>query len=356
MSIVYTTFDTVTGEVFEERILKSNEQVKVTRNLTSEQRKYNKNKWDVEAMTRSQHGFVWVFYFNNELLFTSDTLSKANVARLMMLATYMNYENALVLDDTVNEKVIKFKGAVEYMNKKDIQHVLNLTNGTFKQFYKEVTEARILVEADGRYSLSNEHFYKGEINSKRKDVNGKYTRMYVKTVRQIYSARILVEADGRYSLSNEHFYKGEINSKRKDVNGKYTRMYVKTVRQIYSSMRTSKHTLLSYVFQLIPCIHYSTNFLCKDMVSPYKSIDYMNIEDICNYLGLSTDKDNMRKMKKELMSIHVECNGRMAHLINEVTVSSSTQNKQRFLFNPHVVTSISQKEEINQIMQSLFVE
>lgn len=309
MSIVYTTFDTVTGEVFEERILKSNEQVKVTRNLTSEQRKYNKNKWDVEAMTRSQHGFVWVFYFNNELLFTSDTLSKANVARLMMLATYMNYENALVLDDTVNEKVIKFKGAVEYMNKKDIQRVLNLTNGTFKQFYKEVTDARILVEADGRYSLSNEHFYKGEINSKRKDVNGKYTRMYVKTV-----------------------------------------------RQIYSSMRTSKHTLLSYVFQLIPCIHYSTNFLCKDMVSPYKSIDYMNIEDICNYLGLSTDKDNMRKMKKELMSIHVECNGRMAHLINEVTVSSSTQNKQRFLFNPHVVTSISQKEEINQIMQSLFVE
>ena len=169
-------------------------------------------------------------------------------------------------------------------------------------------------------------------------------------------ARILVEADGRYSLSNEHFYKGEINSKRKDVNGKYTRMYVKTVRQIYSSMRTSKHTLLSYVFQLIPCIHYSTNFLCKDMVSPYKSIDYMNIEDICNYLGLSTDKDNMRKMKKELMSIHVECNGRMAHLINEVTVSSSTKNKQRFLFNPHVVTSISQKEEINQIMKSLFVE
>ena len=309
MSIVYTTFDTVTGEVFEERILKSNEQVKVTRNLTSEQRKYNKNKWDVEAMTRSQHGFVWVFYFNNELLFTSDTLSKANVARLMMLATYMNYENALVLDDTVNEKVIKFKGAVEYMNKKDIQRVLNLTNGTFKQFYKEVTEARILIEADGRYSLSNEHFYKGEINSKRKAVNGKYTRMYVKTV-----------------------------------------------RQIYSSMRTSKHTLLSYVFQLIPCIHYSTNFLCKDMVSPYKSIDYMNIEDICNYLGLSTDKDNMRKMKKELMSIHVECNGRMAHLINEVIYSSSTSSKQRFVFNPHVVTSISQKEEINQIMQSLFVE
>lgn len=309
MAIAYTTFDTETGEVYENRTLKSNEQLKVTTGTNQEQRKYVKNKQDMEALTRSQHGFVWVFYFNNELLFTSDTLSKANVARLMMLATYINYENALVLDDVVSEKVIKFKGAVDYMNKKDIQRVLNLKNGTFKQFYKEVTEAGILVEVDGRYYLSTCHFYKGEINSKRKDVNGKYTRMYVKTV-----------------------------------------------RQIYSSTKVTKHALLSYVFQLIPCIHYSTNFLCKDMVSPHKSIDYMNIEDICNYLGLSTDKDNMRKMKKELMSIHVECHGRMAHLINEVTVSSSSRNKQRFLFNPHVVTSISQKEEINQIMQSLFIE
>ena len=64
----------------------------------------------------------------------------------------------------------------------------------------------------------------------------------------------------------------------------------------------------------------------------------------------------MRKLKNDLMSIHIECNGRMAHLINEVIYSSSTSSKQRFVFNPHVVTSISQKEDINQIMQSLFVE
>ena len=305
----YMIVDKDTGEIMSEGTLKEGQALKKTTPSTQEQREYCKNKWDMEAMTRSQHGFVWVFYFNNKLLFNSDTLSKANVARLMMLATYMDYENALVLDDTVSEKVIKFKGAVEYMGKKDIQRVLNLTNGTFKQFYKEVIKAEILIEKDGRYYLSNCHFYKGEINSLRADIIGKYTRMYVNTV-----------------------------------------------RQIYKGMKTSKHTLLSYVFQLIPCVHFSTNFLCKDMVSPYKSIDYMNIEDICNYLGLSTDKKNMAKFKKELMSIHVECNGRMAHLINEVIYSSSTSSKQRFVFNPHVVTSISQKEEINQIMQSLFVE
>ena len=156
------------------------------------------------------------------------------------------------------------------MSKKDIQRVLNLKAGTFKQFFKEVTDAEILIEKDDKFYLSKMHFYRGEIDSKRDEI-----------------------ACG------------------------YTRMFVNTVRQIYNSMKTSKHNLLSYVFQLIPCVHYSTNFICKNVASSYTSIEYMNIEDICNFLRLSTDKKNMRKLKKELMSIHVECDGRMTHLINE---------------------------------------
>lgn len=308
-AVAFTVHDTVTGEILEERTLKSNEQLKVVKNLTQEQREYCKNKRDMEAFTRSRGGFTWVFYINNVLLFNSDTISKANVSRLMMLATYMNYDNTLVLDEASSDKVIIFKGAVEYMSKKDIQRVLNLKDYTFKQFFREVTEAQILLEEGGK-------FY----------------------------------------LNKTHFYKGEIDSKRNEIECRYTRMFVNTVRQIYNGMETSQHSSLSYVFQLIPCIHHSTNFLCKDVTAPYTSIEYMNIEDICMFVGKSTDKKNMRKFKKELMSIHIECNGRMAHLINEVTYSSSTSSKQRFVFNPYVVTSISQKEEINQIMQSLFVE
>ena len=59
----------------------------------------------------------------------NEVISKANLTRLMMLATYMNYKNQLVLESSTN-KVIKVKGAVEYMTKKDIQHVLN-----FETFY-----------------------------------------------------------------------------------------------------------------------------------------------------------------------------------------------------------------------------
>ena len=309
MAHILRVIDSITGEITEDRTLKSNEQIRVITETTQEQRDYYKNKWDMEALTRSLDGFVWVFYFNNELLFNSDTISKANVTRLMMLATYMNYENALVLDDTVSAKIIKFKTAVEYMCKKDIQRILNLKPTIFRKFLNEVTEAEMLIEKDGRYYLSKFHFYKGEINSLRDEISGSYTRMYVNTV-----------------------------------------------RQIYNGMKTSKHNLLSYVFQLIPCIHFSTNFLCKNVASSHTNIEYMNIEDICKFLELSTDKDNMRKFKKELKSIHIECNGRMAYLINEVIYSSSKDSRQRFMFNPHVITSISQKEEINQIIKSLFIE
>lgn len=306
-AVAFTAFDATTGEILEERRLKSNEHLKVVKKLTREQHAHNMNKRQMESLSRALGGFVWVFYSNNELLFTSEELSKANVTRLMMLATYMNYDNALVHDiPTMGGS--KFTNAIEYMTKKDIQQVLNLKDTMFKKFFKEVT-----------------------------------------------ATGILIQKDGHYCLSSNYFHRGEVNSKRESIHCGYTRMFIHTVRQIYSGMKTTKHNLLSYVFQLIPCVHYSTNFICKDVASSYNAIEYMNIEEICKYLGLSTDKKNMNKFKKELMSIHIDCNGQMAHLINEVIYNNSTTSKQRFVFNPCVVTSISQREEINNIMQSLFI-
>lgn len=123
----FTTYDVATGEVLEERKLNKNEQLKVVRKITPKQREHHKNKWDMQAMTRSLDGFVWVFYFNNELLFSKEVVSKANVTRLMMLATYMNYNNQLIIgDETLSEKIIKFNNDTTYMSKKDVQQVLNL--------------------------------------------------------------------------------------------------------------------------------------------------------------------------------------------------------------------------------------
>ncbi len=351
-AVAFTAFDATTGEILEERRLKSNEHLKVVKKLTREQHAHNMNKRQMESLSRALGGFVWVFYSNNELLFTSEELSKANVTRLMMLATYMNYDNALVHDiPTMGGS--KFTNAIEYMTKKDIQQVLNLKDTMFKKFFKEVTEIGILIQRDGHYCLSSNYFHRGEVNSKRENIHCGYTRMFIHTVRQIYSGMKTT----KHNLLSYVFQlipcvHYSTNFICKDVASSYNTI---EYMNIEDGMKTTKHNLLSYVFQLIPCVHYSTNFICKDVASSYNTIEYMNIEDICKYLGLSTDKKNMNKFKKELMSIHIDCNGQMAHLINEVIYNNSTTSKQRFVFNPCVVTSISQREEINNIMQSLFI-
>ncbi|CUP53459.1 Uncharacterised protein [Turicibacter sanguinis] len=307
--------DVDTGEIEADLKLRGNQRLGIKSSLTQEQKEYLENERAKKAFTSSLGGFVTVFYFNNQALFDdeerpNEVISKANVTRLMMLATYMNYENQLVLEPSSN-KIIKVMGAVEYMGKKDIQRVLNLKDYTFKQFFKEVTSANILIEENGRFVLNENYFRKGDV------------KRYVKEDSFICN---------------------------------YTRMYIDTVRQIYNGGDSKKHSILTYVFQLIPCIHYSTNFLCNNNSESYTSIDYMNLEDICKFLGLSTDKGNMSKFKKDLMSIHIKYRGESYHLFNEIIQSNSSTKVQRFLVNPLLVTSMYDMDNVKATIKKLFID
>lgn len=308
-----TMIDTQTGEWIGDGTIKEGEYFKKVTRLTQGQKEHLEKKRAQESYTKSLGGFVTVFYFNNQVLFDdeerpNEVISKANVTRLMMLATYMNYKNQLVLEPSTN-KVIKVKGAVEYMTKKDIQHVLKLKTSTFKKFFNEVTLANILIEENGKFVLNEGYFYKGELE--------KY---------------------------------------KKKIEGNYTRMYIDTVRQIYNGGDSKKHSILTYVFQLIPCIHYSTNFLCTNNSESHTSIDYMNLEDICKFLGLSTNKGNMSKFKRDLMAIRIKYRGESYHLFNEIIQSNSTTKVQRFLVNPLLVTSMSNMDEVKKAIRMLFID
>lgn len=308
-----TMMDTHTGEWIGDGTLKEGEYFKKVTRITQGQKEHLENKKAQESYTKSLGGFVTVFYFNNQALFDDERtqgelVSKANVSRLMMLATYMNYKNQLVLEPSSN-KIIKVMGAVDYMTKKDIQCVLNLKPTMFKKFFKEVT-----------------------------------------------SANILIEENGKFVLNEGYFYKGEVEKYKKNIQCNYTRMYIDTVRQIYNGVDSKKHSILTYVFQLIPCIHYSTNFLCNNNSESHTSIDYMNIEDICKFLGLSTNKGNMSKFKRDLMAIHIKYRDENYHLFNEIIQSNSTTKVQRFLVNPLLVTSMSNMENVKEAIRMLFID
>lgn len=301
-----------TGEIIADITLGEHQELGVITRATKEQREFLNNNKEHKSFTSSLNGFVTVLYYNNQALFDEkrnphEKISKANVTRLMMLATYVNYENYLIFDPTYNT-IEEQLGGVQYMTKKDIQQILNLKDTTFKQFFKETTSAKILQEDNGKFFLHKGYFYKGSIK--------------------------------------EHKNSLECN---------YTRIYIDTVRQVYNGSTNKQHGVLTYVFQLIPCIHYSTNYLCKDVASSHKEISYMNIQDISEFLGLSTNKGSMSRLKKDLMSIHIEYRGEKFYLFNEIEQSNATIRVQRFLVNPLLVTSMSNMDNIKKTIKKLFI-
>ncbi len=302
MTLEYLIVDKESGEIVDNGTLKDGESIKINKPLQHTQKEHLKNDWNKRALTKALGGFVTVFYYNNELLYHNLDISRATITRLMMLATYINFDNELVNDEKTKENIYN---EIAYLTRKELQDILGLKDTSFKRFYKEVVDTNLLIKCGEKFVLNKEYFLKGKID--------------------------------------------------KETTHNYTRMYVETVRQIYNSIAINKHNTLSYVFQLIPCVHYSTNFLCFNSASSYKEAEYMNLKDVCAFLGLSLDVKNMKKFKKDLIAIHIEHNEEKYHLFNEVTFSSSTQYKQRFLVNPLLVTSSSSHDNIRDMLKSLFV-
>lgn len=156
----------------------------------------------------------------------------------MYLATYIDYndreENVLV-KYTKNNKI-------EYMNKRDVKYLLNLGDTAFKSFYKEIKEKELLFEANGKIYLNPVYVNKGKSNFKDKE---------------------------------------------------YARMFIDTTRELYENCKPRQHKHLSYVYQLLPFLHYETNILCKNPEEiDINKLDKLHFTDICRMLNLSNDKKN----------------------------------------------------------------
>lgn len=108
------------------------------------------------------------FYFLKRSESTVYTLGASTIGRLIYLATYMNYENRLLLDNNWN------------MLKSNLPNVLRISKDSARTFYKECISTGILIDMkkDGLYLFDD--FYKGK--SKNKD----RVKIYKNTVREIY--------------------------------------------------------------------------------------------------------------------------------------------------------------------------
>lgn len=263
--------------------LNNDETAKVIKKRTPQQIAIMNQKDELKSYCRDLGGFVNMCYIKNELLFNELNLDRAIIARLIYLGTYIDYNNRqanLLVKHSKNNKV-------EPLTKKDIEKLMGLSKQPFYQFLNITKENGLLFEFEGKFYISDKYFTRGKSYFKDKE---------------------------------------------------YTRIFIDTTRFIYENSSTRQHKQLSYVFQLIPFLHYSTNVLCKNPdEKDLNKVIKLSLKDICQLLGIGTSSSQMERIEKSLLRFKIIVNGETYHLFKRVILKGEYNTKDYFVINPMVV-------------------
>lgn len=241
-----------TGELLSEQI---------KRIVTEKEKAIINNKDELRRMNKVLGGFLRVMYVENELLFNKLGLDSSDVARVLYLATYMDYENR---NDGLLVKRIK-NNKLDSMTRKDLFEVMNLSDKAFRTFINTIKKAGLLVEEEGLFYMNTDYFKKGEAT-------------------------------------------------RKET---YTRLYIETTKKLYEGCTARQHKQLGYILQLIPYASYDLNILENEGKR-------LSIEEICELVGLSTERKTTSKMHRELKKFTVKLDEKEYYLFGTITVNDIT--------------------------------
>lgn len=287
-------------------MINENEEVQIVkkkRELTDSQIKILQLKKDKEKWNKELGGFVTMYYIKNELLFSSLDLDLANISRIIYLATYMDYNSSQ------NNMLVKHAqcNKIEPLTRDDIKMLLKLSDTSFKSFLKNTKENNLLFEDKKKFYINPEYFTKGEV---------------------------------KFNPSE------------------YTRLYIDTVRDLYERTTPRQHKQLSYIFQLIPKLHYESNILCHNPhETDLSQVRKMNLKDIAGWLNVNTDDNkNTTRLKKDLLKYYLMRNGEKHYALKYVIVQSSTGVIDYFVVNPEIVWSGNNIEQVKEIVQLQFFQ
>lgn len=268
--------------------------------LTDNQKRFLEERTQLQKVVSKELGeFIHMSYVKNEILYNDLNITDSNIARIIYLSTFLHFsynkiavieidriKYTLLVQDSSDKRKSR-----EPLSKKDIQNILNLKSGTFKIFFKEMVENNILIEKDNKIYMNNSYFKKGGMNSKASDKNNEYTRIFIDVTRTLYEG----------------------------------------------CAKASEHRKLSKAFQLIPLAHKELNRLCYNPnESDINNISSIDIKEIAKQLKVSTDRSNLRKLEKELLSIKIIKNNNEYPFIAKVTESTVDNDFTYYVINPNI--------------------
>ena len=286
---LYETKNTRTGEIVANSFVKNDgsEEFKtnVTKKLTYGQINYLNKSDELKSMNAELGGFINMCYVSNKLLFNELNIDRANISRLIYLATYIDYNNR---QENVLIKYTKHR-TIETMTKNDIKDILKLSDRAFANFMKDMKNNNLIYEVFNKIYISREYFSKGKCNFK---------------------------------------------------SGEYTRIYIYPTRSLYMSCTSRQHKQLSYIYQLIPFMNKELNIICKNPnETDISKLEKLTLKDICELLGLSTEQSVMRRLRDDLLKFYIKINGKKYFFLSYARVLNGYGLKDYFIINPNVCWS-----------------
>ena len=235
-----------------------------------------KIKKEINWINSGEENFIF-HLFDNAKYFKD--ISSQSIVILVYLATYIDYSN----------NILCFENKIP-LTKKDIKKLMLLTDSVFKRWFNEMIDKKYIIQKDEGFYITSKYFLKGQINK------------------------------------NLNAYK----------NNRYTRIYINAIRKLYLTTKTTSHTALGYIFQLIPFVNLQWNIVCNNPLETDKDlINPLTVGEFCDIIGY--DKKNAKRLIKIIASIRFEWKNKIQRFCSYIYDSDIT-NMMIFI-NPNIFYS-----------------
>lgn len=211
-----------------------------------------------------------------------DELPPATLTRLIVLATFADYNGALMA------------GREKPMTRADAQKILGLGDTAFKQFIRAVIP-RFIVERSGFLYLTD----------------------------------------------RSTFLRGKLP---KDDHAQRWKVYVRAVRNLYNVTNKRQHRFLGYAFELLRFINFEYNVLCHDVEeTDLDLIEPMTLHEFCEAIG--HDWNHLNRLLSAYRQLVFTVDGHQERFVSIVSDGIDRRNARVFV-NPHIVYSGSNYHQV----------
>lgn len=214
--------------------------------------------------------------------FGGDDLQPATKARLIFLATFIEYDTGRLM------RTLRIP-----MRWEDLPEVMNISQSEVYRFRKEVA--------------------------------GSY----------------IIDHGGALFAKDTAFFRGKFARNRE---GRYQQFFISAVRQLYRETPANRHKYLGYVFAMLPWVNLEYNILCHNPEEQnLANIEQITVSEFCELIGYS--EKNKKRLLRIYKSITFLANGKNEYFCSFVTNGADIDTAQIFI-NPHILYKGSKAESV----------